>query len=134
MFKVRQRATIAQAPEGLGSPYNEGDEVIVETTFDEGFSHARIVGPAAPKTPNPEAFSETRTSNNAHLDAAFSAAGAGLAKHVREGNRLDLKTMVRILEEANYTLRGKGLVIKPDYKVHGATEFVVVKVVSGGTP
>jgi hypothetical protein len=120
MFKVRQRAVIAQAPEGLGSPYNEGDEVIVETTFDQGFSHARIVGPAAPN-------------GGAHLDAAFSAAGVGLANHVRMGDRINLKNLTRVIEEANYSLRRKGLVIKPDYKMLGATEFVVEKLKPEGS-
>jgi hypothetical protein len=141
MFKVRQRAVIAQAPEGFNN-YNEGDEVIVETTFEDGFSHARIVGPAAPKTPSPEAFrpldafvlrEAAATSGGAHLDAAFSAAGVGLANHVRMGDRINLKNLTRIVEEANYSLRRKGLVLKPDYKMHGATEFVVEKLKPEGS-
>ena len=132
MFKVRQRAVIAQAPNGFND-YNEGDEVIVETTFDEGFSHARIVGPAAPKTPSPEAFRPTVTSGGAHLDAAFSAAGVGLANHVRVGDRINLKNLTRVIEEANYSLRRKGLVLKPNYEMHGANEFVVEKLKPEGS-
>lgn len=56
MFKVRYRATIVQGPEGFNNNYNEGDEVIIETTFEDGFSHAKIVGPVALKTPSADAF------------------------------------------------------------------------------
>ena len=62
-FKIRQRATLVQAPESFSDRYNEGDEVIVETTVDAGVPYTQIVGPAAPKTLSPEAFRPVRTSD-----------------------------------------------------------------------
>ena len=128
-FKTLHRATFAQAPEGTA--YEVGDEVIVETTYDSETyrSSLRIVGPAVPKeqTPSPEAFRAVSQGIAGHLNAAFSAAGAGLAEHVRVGDRFDKQALSRLIEETNYSLRAKGLTI---YKMllHGATEFIVEKI------
>lgn len=124
MFRILHRATFAQAPEGTN--YEVGDEVIVETTYDSETyrSSMRIVGSAVPKEQTPN------SSDRPHLNAAFSAAGAGLAGHVRVGDRFDKQALSRLIEETNYSLRAKGLTIKPDYKMllHGATEFIVEKI------
>jgi hypothetical protein len=50
---------------------------------------------------------------SAHIEAAMSAAGAAFAEHVREGDRLGHgEIAVRIVQEANYSLRARGLVIE----------------------
>jgi hypothetical protein len=136
-FKTLHRVTFAQAPEGTA--YEVGDEVIVETTYDSETyrSSLRIVGPAVPKeqTPSPEAFRVVSQGIAGHLNAAFSAAGAGLAEHVRVGDKFGGEALSRLVEEANYTLRGKGLVIfgnsKPnvgDDDGDEAIEFIVKRV------
>ena len=142
MFRTLHRATFAQAPEG--TDYEVGDEVIVETTYDSETyrSSLRIVGPAVPKeqTPSPEAFRAVSQGIAGHLNAAFSAAGAGLAEHVRVGDKVGGEALSRLVEEANYTLRGKGLAIRHRRSAWNpqigdeAIEFVVEKIVPGRTP
>ena len=138
MFRILHRATFAQAPEGTA--YEAGDEVIVETTYDSETyrSSMRIVGPAVPKEQIPSPAVSRGIAG--HLNAAFSAAGAGLAEHVRVGDKFGGEALSRLVEEANYTLRGKGLAIRHRRSAWNpqigdeAIEFVVEKIVPGRTP
>jgi len=50
-----------------------------------------------------------------HIEAAFSAAGAAFAEHVRYGDVIDTVDLgTRACEAVNYSLRSRGLVMHPN--------------------